>query len=62
MSFIVRTTHKGAQFWLRRTTWAFHADRAEHFPTREAAQGALDKSKQFNAAAAYKAAVIEEVE
>ncbi len=59
--FIVTTTHKGATFWLRKTTWAFSADRAQQFETREAARTQLDKSKQFNAAAAHKAAIIEEI-
>jgi hypothetical protein len=62
MAFIVKTTHKGCPFWLKRTTWAFAEERAQRFETRDAAQSALDRSKQFNAFAAYKAATIEEVE
>lgn len=60
--FIVTTRNpdSGAVFWLKRTTWAFSRERAQEFESSEAAQAALDKSKQFNQNWAYKNAVIEE--
>lgn len=57
--YIVTTMHKGAKFWLRKTTWSFSADRAQVFETREEAVAQLEKSKKFNAVAAYKAAIVE---
>jgi hypothetical protein len=62
MAFIVETTHKGGKFWLKRTTWAFAEERAQRFETKEEAWAQLDKSKPFNAAAAFRNAVIKEVE
>lgn len=61
--FIVVTTNPqdGSTFWLRSTTWAFSRERAQQFDSPEAAQAALDKSKQFNKAWAAKRAVIEEL-
>jgi hypothetical protein len=47
--FIVTVTNQGQQFWLRGTTWAFHADRANQFPTQEAATLAAMKAEQFMA-------------
>lgn len=60
--FIVTTTNDGVTFWLRSTTWAFGANRADKFPTRDAAQAALAKAKQFMKAKAFKAAQIVEVQ
>tara|TARA_R110000824_G_scaffold87114_2_gene215013 strand:- start:220 stop:402 length:183 start_codon:yes stop_codon:yes gene_type:complete len=57
----VTVEHNGEKWPLRRTVWAFDMDRATHHETREAAQAALDKAKQFMKAAVYKKAVIEEV-
>jgi hypothetical protein len=57
--YIVTTMHKGAKFWLRSTTWSFSEDRAQVFETPEAALAQLEKSRKFNAAAAFKNAVVE---
>lgn len=46
---------------LRGTVWAFSMDRAQKFDSREAAQAALDRAKQFMKARTYKAAVITEI-
>lgn len=60
--FIVTVTNGiGEEVPLRGTVWAFSMDRAQKFPTREAAQAALDKAKQFMKAATYKRAQIKEV-
>lgn len=60
--FIVTTEIAlGERVPLRGTVWAFSMDRAQKFDTREAAQAALDKAKQFMKAKFYKAARIEEV-
>jgi hypothetical protein len=56
--FQVTVINQGNTFWLRGTTWAFHAERGTVFESREAAQAALDKAKQFMAARIYKAARI----
>ena len=57
--FVVTTTNKGETFWLRGTTWAFHADRANVFDSPEQAEAALKKAAKFNKPSVIKAAVIE---
>lgn len=61
MSFIVTVTHNGNEVPLRGTVWAFSMDRAQIFATKEEAQAALVKAKQFMKAAIYKKAVIKEI-
>lgn len=62
MAFIVTTPNKAGQpVPLRGTIWAFSMERAEKFETRELAQEALDKAKQFMPAKVYRAASIVEV-
>jgi len=61
MAYIVTVTHNGNEVPLRGTVWAYSMDRAQKFETREAAQAALDKAKQFMRAAIYKKAVIKEI-
>lgn len=51
----------GEKVPLRGTVWAFSMDRATRFATREDAQAALDKAKQFMKASVYKRAKIEEL-
>lgn len=59
MSFIVVTPNAlGEMVPLRGTVWAYSMDRAQKFETREAAQAALDKAKQFMKVRTYKAAKI----
>lgn len=61
--FIVTTPNAlGERVPLRGTVWAFSMDRASQYDTREQAQAALDKAKQFMKAKTYRAARIEEVE
>ena len=45
--FIVTVTNQGQQFWLRGTTWAFHADRVNQFQSEQAARDALEKARKF---------------
>lgn len=59
--FIVTVEHNGDRWPLRGTVWAFDMSRAQEFPTREAAQAALDKARKFMKASIYKKAVISEV-
>lgn len=59
MTFIVQTAD--ASFFLRSTVWAGTLDRAQRFPTKEAAQAQLDKAKKFMKVRAYKAAQIVEI-
>lgn len=62
MAFIVTTkTGAGEKVPLRGTVWAFSMDRAQRFDTREQAQAALDRAKQFMKARTYKNSTIEEV-
>lgn len=60
--FIVTVKHNGEKWPLRGTVWAYSMDRAQKFDTRELAQAALTKAKQFMKVAIYKAAIIEEVD
>jgi hypothetical protein len=62
MAFIVTTTTNGTEWPLRGTTWAYSMDRAQKFATRDEAQAALDKAKKFMRAAAYRNAVIKEID
>lgn len=61
MAYIVTVVHNGNEVPLRGTVWAFSMDRAQQFATREEAQAALDKAKQFMKAAVYKKATIKEI-
>jgi len=60
MSYIVTLVHNGIKVPLRGTVWAFDMSRAQLFPTREAAQAALNKARPFMKAATFKRAQIEE--
>ncbi len=62
MAFIVTVEHNGQKWPLRGTIWAFSMERAQRFPSREAAAGALRTAKQFMKPGLYKKAKIEEVE
>ena len=59
--FIVTVIVNGTKWPLRGTVWAYDMSRAQKFETREAAQAALNKAKQFMKACIYKAAVIEQI-
>jgi len=61
MSYIVTVMYGGQKWPLRGTTWAFSMDRATHHETREEAQAALEKARQFMKPATYRAALVEEV-
>lgn len=56
--FIVTLTTSQVNY-LRGTIWSMNRDRATEYATRELAQAALDKAKQFMGARQYKAARIE---
>lgn len=60
--FIVTVETPAGTSYLRSTIWTFagRRERAEEYPTREAAQAALDKAKKFMAASIYRAARIVE--
>lgn len=45
--FIVTVNNQGQQFWLRGTTWAFHAERANQFATEQDAIKAAKKAEKF---------------
>lgn len=62
MFIVVTPNAVGELVPLRGTVWAFSMDRAQKFETKELAQAALDKAKQFMKARTYKAARIVEVE
>ena len=52
---IVTTENEGRTFYLRGTTWAFDADRANKFETLEQAKEAVEKAKKFMKPKIYKA-------
>ncbi len=54
MTYIVTVTNKGQQFWLRGTTWAFHAERADVFSSEQDAIAAARKAEKFMAPAIRK--------
>jgi hypothetical protein len=58
--YIVTTETPAGTSYLRSTVWTFagRRERADEYPTREAAQAALDKAKKFMPARVYKAAQI----
>jgi len=58
--FIVTVEHNGETWPLRGTIWALSMERAQKFETRDAAQAALDKARQFMKPALYKKARITE--
>ena len=58
--FIVTVENGGYEWFLRSTVWTSDRDRANKFATRELAQAALLKAKQFMKAAHFKKARIEE--
>ena len=60
--FVVTVVNKGVKFWLRRTTWAFHQERADVFATREEAQAAATSAEKFMAPSIKRSYKIEEVE
>ncbi|BCH11980.1 hypothetical protein MesoLj131c_62380 [Mesorhizobium sp. 131-3-5] len=59
--FIVIVIHNGEKWPLRGTVWAYSMDRAEQFPSEQAAKAALDKAKKFMKPAIFKKARIEPV-
>jgi hypothetical protein len=59
--FVVTYLSGATDFWLRSTVWTSARERATEFETREAAQAALDKAKQFMKASVYKQSRIVEV-
>lgn len=61
MFIVTNVNGLGEKVPLRGTVWAFSMDRAQKFETREAAQAALDKAKQFMKATVYKRSRIEEI-
>jgi hypothetical protein len=46
-TYIVTVEHNGETWPLRGTIWEASMDRAQHFPSAEAAQAALGKAKKF---------------
>ena len=60
--FIVIVDHNGETWPLKGTVWAFSMDRAQKFETREAAEAALTKARQFMKATMFRKAVIEQVD
>lgn len=48
----------GNDFWLRTTVWTVDPERANRFPTKEAAQAAIDKAAKFHPARQMKLAQI----
>jgi len=47
MEYIVTVENQGQRFWLRGTTWAFSVDRANRFPSEDAAKAAAVKAEKF---------------
>lgn len=64
MTYFIVTTKNGAgeDVPLRGTVWTFSMDRATRYATRELAQAALDKAKQFMKAKTYKSSIIRQME
>jgi hypothetical protein len=52
--FVVSYSGPDYDFFLRGTVWSYARERATVFETREAAQAALDKAKQFMKVSVYK--------
>lgn len=46
-ALVVTVENKGMKFWLRGTTWAFHADRADVFHTDAEAHAAIARAERF---------------
>lgn len=57
----VTVINNGVKFWLKRTTWAFHADRGDRFETMQEATNAIAKAQKFMAPSIKKAVKIEQV-
>lgn len=57
--FRVTTNITGPTYYLTRTTWTSELARAGSFATREAAQAAIERARQFNPKAAKTARIIE---
>ena len=62
MRYIVTLTNKGHEFWLRGTTWAFHAERADMFDSIPQAQAALQRAAKFMRPAMVKQVKIEQAQ
>lgn len=60
--FIVYVENMGNKFWLRGTTWAFSAERADQFETETAAKIAATRAEKFMAPAIKRKYKIEAVE
>jgi hypothetical protein len=53
---VVTVVNQGTRFWLKGTTWSFSLDRADRFPTTDAAFAAIAKASKFNKASVMKRA------
>ena len=61
MTFLVTITNPGGEYFLRGTVWTGAIERAQQFPTREAAEAGLAKARKFVKPAMFKLARVREV-
>jgi len=59
--YVVTVENQGAKFWLRGTTWAFRAERANVFKSEAAAKAAAVKAEKFMTAKIRKSYRVEAV-
>lgn len=53
---VVTVVNEGTRFWLKGTTWAFRLERADRFPSTDAAFAAIKRAAKFHKAAVMKRA------
>lgn len=53
---VVTVVNQGQRFWLKGTTWSFSLDRADRFPSTDAAFAAIARASKFNKASVMKRA------
>ena len=61
IKYVVTFERANVKYWLRGTTWTFHAVRANEFDTQQKAQDAAKRAEMFMAPAVRKNYKIETV-
>ncbi len=53
---VVTVVNQSTRFWLKGTTWSFSLERADRFPSTDAAFAAIARASKFNKASIMKRA------
>ena len=53
---VVTVVNQGMRFWLKGTTWVFSLERADRYPSTDAAFAAIARASKFNKASVMKRA------